>query len=200
MSISRTGGSWPSAASPARGNRRWCSTPFTPRRGGVSSRRSIHPGRGPLRPGCAAPRVARIDGLAPALATDHARSGGSNPRSTAATAAGIHDYVRALYAKVGKPHCLGCGSPVHSHRFEELLETASALPAGTRLVVLAPLPFRLRQGEEDPLQAVETTGYTRLRLRGETPPLEEVDPQVLAGGDRIGGSGRHRRRQDGRQA
>ena len=139
---------------------------------------TARPGASPPR--LRRPRVARIDGLAPALATDQGRCGGSNPRSTAATAAGIHDYVRALYAQVGKPHCLGCGSPVHSHRFEELLETASALPAGTRLVVLAPLPFRLRQGEEDPLQAVEAMGYTRLRLRGETPALEEVDPHELA--------------------
>ena len=126
------------------------------------------------------PRVARIDGLSPALATDQARSGGSNPRSTAATAAGIHDYVRALFAKVGKPRCPGCGSPVHSHRFEELLETASALRAGTRLVVLAPLPFRLRQGDDDLLQTVKKTGYRRLWLRGETPLLEEIDPPDIA--------------------
>ncbi len=135
---------------------------------------------GPAPPRLRRPRVARIDGLAPALATDQARSGGSNPRSTAATAAGLYDYVRALFAKVGNPHCLGCGAAVHSHRFEELLETASALSEGTRLVVLAPLPFRLRHGDDDLLQEVEKTGYTRLRLRGETPVLEEIDPQELA--------------------
>ena len=124
------------------------------------------------------PRVRSIEGLAPAIATDQGRAGGRNPRSTAATVAGIYDYIRLLFARVGEPKCLGCGALVHCQRFEELLEAAAGFGEGTRLAILAPLPPGDDDGAEI-IDRVERTGYRRLRIGAETKPLEDIDPADL---------------------
>ena len=73
------------------------------------------------------PRVQRIDGLRPALAIAQARSRPSS-RSTTATITGLSDYLRLLWARVGRAHCLDCGEPVAAHPFDEILERASGGP------------------------------------------------------------------------
>lgn len=129
-----------------------------------------------LRP----PRAERIEGLAPAVAIGQ---GGwrQNPRSTVATLAGIYDYLRLLFARLGRPHCTLCGTEVRSQRFEEVYETAAGLPEGTKLLVLA--PHRLQRGEAEAafLEWVDRCGYRRIRAGGEMLLLEEVKTEEIGG-------------------
>ncbi len=127
-----------------------------------------------LRP----PRVRRLDGLAPAIAIRQERLR-HNPRATVGTVSGLHQYLRLLYVRLGTPHCPACGAIVRWHRFEEVYETASGLPAGTRIEVLA--PHRLAQDESlaDFLRQVERSGYRRIRAGGVPWLLEDVTPEKM---------------------
>jgi excinuclease ABC subunit A len=127
------------------------------------------------------PRFRLLEGLAPALAIAQDRAP-QNPRSTVALLAGIYDYLRLLFARLGQAHCLRCGAPVQSQRFEEVYEIGAGLPAGTALTVLA---LRRVPAQGDPaefLAAIDRTGYRRLRLEGQIRALEEVDPAALKPG------------------
>ena len=127
------------------------------------------------------PRASRIEGLRPALAIAQAR-GRPSPRSTAATITGVADYLRLLWARVGRARCLECGEPVAAHSFEEVLERASGRPAGTRLVVTAPLaPPATEAAAGELIAEVERSGYRRILCGAETLVLEDVDPARLVG-------------------
>ena len=112
-----------------------------------------------------APRFRQLEGLAPALAIAQGRAP-QNPRSTVAVLAGIYDYLRLLFARLGLAHCLQCGAPVHSQRFEEVYETGASLPAGTALTVLALRRVPNSGPPADFLATIDRTGYRRLRLGG----------------------------------
>jgi excinuclease ABC subunit A len=133
-----------------------------------------------LRP----PRVASIEGLAPALALEQGRTR-PNSRSTVATLSGLYDYMRLLYARVGEPHCLACGQAVRSHRFEEVYETALGFAEGTRLLVLA--PYRVQEGQTSAsfVEWVDRSGYRRLRVGGEDTLLDDLDLGQISIGERI---------------
>ncbi len=127
------------------------------------------------------PRVQRIDGLRPALAIAQARHRPSS-RSTAATITGLADYLRLLWARVGRARCLECGEPVAAHAFEEVLERASGRPEGSRLVVTAPMaPPATAAHARELIAEVERSGYRRLRCGPETLVLEDVEPSRIVG-------------------
>ncbi|MCC7262759.1 MAG: excinuclease ABC subunit UvrA [Candidatus Latescibacteria bacterium] len=128
-----------------------------------------------------APRFRLLDGLAPALAIAQDRAP-MNPRSTVAVLAGIYDYLRLLFSRLGEAHCLRCGAPVRAERFEEVYETGAALPAGTALTVLALRRVPVDQPAAQFLAAIDRTGYRRLRLEGRICTLDEVDPAALPAG------------------
>ena len=119
------------------------------------------------------PRVRSIDGLSPAIALSQDRLH-HHPRSTVATLSGVHDYLRLLFRRVGRPICLRCGSPVRAQRFEEAYETLAGLPIDTRLLVLA--PRRRKEGESDKELGdwIERSGYRRLRVDGQLQMVEEL--------------------------
>jgi excinuclease ABC subunit A len=127
------------------------------------------------------PRVERIDGLRPALAIAQARHRPS-ARSTAGTVTGIADFLRLLFARVGRARCLDCGEPVVVHRLEEVCERAAGRPEGTRLVVLAPL---VTPTDGDAARAciahVERSGFRRLRIGGDMHLLEDIDIDHVMG-------------------
>jgi excinuclease ABC subunit A len=127
------------------------------------------------------PRVERIDGLRPALAIAQARQRPS-ARSTAGTVTGIADFLRLLFARVGRARCLNCGEAVDIHRFEEVCEQAAGRAEGTRLVVLAPL-VTPTDGDEAAacMDHVERSGFRRLRIAGEVQLLEDVDITQVIG-------------------
>jgi len=112
------------------------------------------------------PDVDYITGLSPAISIDQ-KGASHNPRSTVGTVTEIYDYLRLLYARVGRPHCPQCGRPVQQQTVEQIVDAVLALPPGTRLMILAPL-VRHRKGEHSAVfEEVRKAGYVRVRVDGE---------------------------------
>jgi excinuclease ABC subunit A len=118
------------------------------------------------------PDVDSIDGLSPAISIDQ-KSTSRNPRSTVGTVTEIYDYLRLLYARVGRPHCPVCGRPIAGQSLDQIVEQILALPEGTRFTVNAPV-VRDRKGEyRDVLDELRRDGFTRVKVDGEQRLLEE---------------------------
>jgi len=119
------------------------------------------------------PDVDYIEGLSPAISIDQ-RSGSRNPRSTVATVTEVYDYMRLLWARVGRPHCPKCGRPISQQTVEQMVDQVMTLPEGTRLLVLAPL-VRGRKGEHQKVfEDIQKAGYVRARVDGEVVELLET--------------------------
>src|SRR5207237_2797216 len=96
-----------------------------------------------------------------------------NPRSTVGTVTEIYDYLRLLYARVGRPHCPVCGRPISGQSLESIVDQVLALPDGTRFTVNAPV-VRDRKGEfKDVLEELRRDGFTRVKVDGEQLLLED---------------------------
>ncbi|MBP7636953.1 MAG: excinuclease ABC subunit UvrA [Kiritimatiellae bacterium] len=119
------------------------------------------------------PEVDHIEGLSPAISIEQRTSGG-NPRSIVATVTEIHDYLRLLYGSVGRAHCPNCGKPVQRQSAEQIVDHLLAQPAGTRLVVLAPLVRGRKGRHEEVFEAIRRQGFVRVRVDGEMLALEDV--------------------------
>ena len=118
------------------------------------------------------PDVDSIDGLSPAISIDQ-KTTSRNPRSTVGTVTEIYDYLRLLYARVGRPHCPVCGRPIAGQSLDQIVEQMLALPEGTRFTVNAPV-VRDRKGEfKDVLEELRRDGFTRVKVDGEQRLLEE---------------------------
>jgi excinuclease ABC subunit A len=126
------------------------------------------------------PDVDSIEGLSPAISIEQ-KTTSRNPRSTVATVTEIYDYLRLLYARVGRPVCMACGAPIASQTIQEMADQILAQPAGTRVQLLAPV-VRARKGEYRKLLAdLMKRGYIRARVNGAmvdlTDGLPELDKQ-----------------------
>ena len=118
------------------------------------------------------PDVDSIEGLSPAISIDQ-KTTSRNPRSTVGTVTEIYDYLRLLYARVGRPHCPVCGRPIAGQSLDQIVEQILALPEGTRFTVNAPI-VRDRKGEfRDVLEELRADGFTRVKVDGEVRLLEE---------------------------
>ena len=126
------------------------------------------------------PDVDSIDGLSPAISIDQ-KTTTRNPRSTVGTVTETYDYLRLLYARVGRPHCPVCGREIAGQSAEQIVEQVLALPEGARFTVDAPV-VRTRKGEfRDLFEQLRADGYTRVKVDGEQRLLEEtieLDKQV----------------------
>src|SRR6266487_6873374 len=91
------------------------------------------------------PEVDYIEGLSPAISIDQ-KGVSKNPRSTVGTVTEIYDYLRLLYARAGRPHCPRCGRPIDRQTVTQIVDAILAIPAGRRLIILAPV-IRDRKGE-----------------------------------------------------
>src|ERR1051326_1946766 len=105
-----------------------------------------------------------IEGLSPTIAIEQ-RTSGSNPRSTIATTTEIFDYLRLLFASIGKPHCHQCGRPISSQTVSQIVEKLLSLPQGTRLMLLAPLVQRRKGEYRDVIEKIRRQGFVRVRDR-----------------------------------
>ncbi|MFG2587186.1 excinuclease ABC subunit UvrA [Streptomyces sp. NPDC048438] len=118
------------------------------------------------------PDVDFIEGLSPAVSIDQ-KSTSRNPRSTVGTITEVYDYLRLLFARIGKPHCPECGRPIARQSPQAIVDKVLGLPEGSRFQVLSPL-VRERKGEFVDLFAdLQTKGYSRARVDGETIQLSE---------------------------
>jgi excinuclease ABC subunit A len=118
------------------------------------------------------PDVDSIDGLSPAISIDQ-KTTSRNPRSTVGTVTEIYDYLRLLYARVGRPHCPVCGRPISGQSIDSIVEQILTLPEGTRFTVNAPI-VRDRKGEfRDRFEELRSEGFTRVKVDGEQHTLEE---------------------------
>src|SRR5947208_2977566 len=118
------------------------------------------------------PDVDSIDGLSPAISIDQ-KTTSRNPRSTVGTVTEIYDYLRLLYARVGRPHCPICGRPIAGQSLDQIVEQVLRLQEGTKFTVNAPV-VRDRKGEyKDVLEELRRDGFTRVKVDGEQRLLEE---------------------------
>jgi len=118
------------------------------------------------------PDVDYIEGLSPAISIDQ-KSTSRNPRSTVGTVTEIYDYLRLLFARIGKPHCYKCGREIGAQSSEQIVDQILALPDGTKIQLLAPM-IRGRKGEYAKLfEEIGKEGFARVRVDGEIKELRD---------------------------
>ena len=119
------------------------------------------------------PDCDQISGLSPAIAIEQ-RTSAHNPRSTVGTTTEIYDYLRLLFARVGKPFCPKCNRPISSQSTEQIVDNLLSLAPGTGIIILAPL-VRGRKGEyRELLNQAKRRGYIRVRIDGQIFEVDEA--------------------------
>ncbi|MDP3700235.1 MAG: excinuclease ABC subunit UvrA [Hylemonella sp.] len=119
------------------------------------------------------PDVDLIEGLSPAISIEQ-KATSHNPRSTVGTVTEIHDYLRLLYARAGTPHCPEHHLPLQAQTVSQMVDAVLALPADTRLMILAPLA-RQKKGEfSDVFETMQSQGYVRFRIDGQAVNFDEL--------------------------
>ncbi len=118
------------------------------------------------------PDVDSIEGLSPAISIDQ-KSTSRNPRSTVATVTEIYDYLRLLYARIGVPHCPVCGKAVQRRTADNIVTEVMNLPAGAKLMVLAPLVSQKKGEFQHIPEQYQKLGFARVRVDGVVYALDE---------------------------
>ena len=125
------------------------------------------------------PDVDSIEGLSPAISIEQ-KTTSKNPRSTVGTVTEIYDYLRLLYASIGKPHCPSCGKEIAAQTIQQMTDRILAMPEGTRFMLLAPF-VRGKKGEyRKQMEEMVKQGFLRARVNGKMVDLEsppELDKQ-----------------------
>ncbi|HEX5139511.1 MAG TPA: excinuclease ABC subunit UvrA, partial [Dehalococcoidia bacterium] len=118
------------------------------------------------------PDVDYIEGLSPAISIDQ-KGASRNPRSTVGTVTEIYDYLRLLFARAGRPHCPVCGRPIEQQTVQQIVDSILDLPAGKRIMLLAPV-IQDRKGEHQGiLEDARRAGFVRVRVDGVVHDLED---------------------------
>jgi excinuclease ABC subunit A len=121
------------------------------------------------------PDVDSIDGLSPAIAIEQ-KTTSKNPRSTVGTVTEVYDYLRLLFARIGRPYCYKCGKEIAAQTVQQITDAVMALQKDTRIQVLAPI-VRSRKGEyKKELMQAAASGYVRARVDGAIKDLSEPVP------------------------
>ncbi|NQT06255.1 MAG: excinuclease ABC subunit UvrA, partial [Candidatus Omnitrophica bacterium] len=119
------------------------------------------------------PNVEYIEGLSPAISIEQ-RMAGSNPRSTVGTQTEIYDYLRLLFAKIGRPHCPKCKREITQQSAQEIADKIMRFPKDSKLTILAPL-IRGKKGEhKDIFSNIEKEGFVRVRVDGKVIDIEDI--------------------------
>ena len=119
------------------------------------------------------PDVDYIEGLSPAISIDQ-KNHQQEPRSTVGTVTEIYDYLRLLFARVGRPHCPNCGKPIRQ-TVEQMVDHLTALEEGTRVQILSPL-VRGKKGEHVKVfEEIRRNGFVRVRVDGE---VKDASPEI----------------------
>ncbi len=121
------------------------------------------------------PDVDAIEGLSPAISIEQ-KTTSRNPRSTVGTITEVYDYLRLLFARIGKPYCHGCGKPIASQSASKIIDALLNLPDGSKLQLLAPIA-RGRKGEfRREMEKAGQDGFVRVRVDGEVFSIEDIPP------------------------
>ena len=111
------------------------------------------------------PDIDHIEGLSPSISIDQ-KSTSNNPRSTVGTVTEIYDYLRLLFARVGKPHCPHCRQPIKKQTVDQVVDSLLALPAGSRLKLLAPIIKGQKGEHKKVLENLFRDGFVRVLVDG----------------------------------
>ena len=118
------------------------------------------------------PDVEYIEGLSPAISIDQ-KGVSHNPRSTVGTVTEIYDYLRLLFARVGRPHCYKCARAVERQTVQQIVDSVLGLPERTRLQILAPMVRRRKGEHKEVFENARQAGFVRVRVNGEVHDLSE---------------------------
>ncbi len=121
------------------------------------------------------PDVDFIEGLSPAVSIDQ-KSTNRNPRSTVGTITEIHDYLRLLWSRIGVPHCPECGEAISRQTPQAIVDQLLAMEEGTKFQLLAPVVQQKKGTFEDLFSSLQSQGYARVVVDGETIVLSEAKP------------------------
>ncbi|MAE93692.1 MAG: excinuclease ABC subunit A [Deltaproteobacteria bacterium] len=119
------------------------------------------------------PRYDHIRGLSPTISIEQ-KAASNNPRSTVGTITEIYDYLRVLYARIGRQHCHQCGEPVEQLSAAEIVDRLRSLPKGTRFLVMARIVDNRKGEYRDLLQETIKEGFGRFRIDGEVVRDDEL--------------------------
>src|SRR3989344_5374316 len=124
------------------------------------------------------PDVDKIEGISPAISIDQRKSI-HNPRSTVGTITEIYDYLRLLYARIGKPHCPNCSKPISKQTIDQIVDQVLRLPKNTEVAILGPV-IKSKKGEHTAiLQEIQRAGFVRVRIDGDIYLIEEAVSKAL---------------------
>lgn len=119
------------------------------------------------------PDMDKIEGLSPAISIEQ-KTTHRNPRSTVATITEIHDYMRLLFARIGKPHCFICGKPISKMTVQEIVDKVREMPQGSKVQILAPA-YRHRKGEfREYFNQLRKEGFLRVRVDGRISSIADI--------------------------
>lgn len=125
------------------------------------------------------PEVDNIDGLSPAISIDQ-KTAPRNPRSTVGTVTEIYDYMRLLWAKVGKVHCPITGKPLSKQSSSQITDLITRMPEGTKVMLLAPQVIGRKGAHQKILDTIKREGFVRMRIDGQIVTTDEevtLDPK-----------------------
>jgi excinuclease ABC subunit A len=125
----------------------------------------------------AKPDIDSIEGLSPAISIEQ-RTTSRNPRSTVGTVTEIYDYLRLLYARVGRVYCWNCHGRISSQTVQQMVDHALALPDGTRFSVVAPMVRDQKGDFKRELEDLRRSGYLRASIDGDLHDLGEAIPKL----------------------
>ncbi|CBJ52341.1 excinuclease ABC subunit UvrA [Ralstonia solanacearum] len=123
------------------------------------------------------PDVDLIEGLSPAISIEQ-KATSHNPRSTVGTVTEIHDYLRLLYARAGTPYCPEHGQALEAQSVSQMVDAVLALPADTKLMILAPVVANRKGEHADLFEAMQAQGFVRFRVRSGGGAAHEAEAKV----------------------
>lgn len=131
------------------------------------------------------PDVDSIEGLSPTIAVQQ-KPGLATPRSTVGTLTDIQDYLRVLFTRIGQPYCITCGREIRAHTVEQIVDQVLALPAQTRIIVLAPVPESSLSDAKERVREFARQGFGRVLIDGQMHELgSETEWDIISAGQRL---------------
>ncbi len=119
------------------------------------------------------PDVDAIEGLSPAISIEQ-KTASHNPRSTVGTVTEIFDYLRLLFARVGKPHCFKCGAPISSMSIDQITQNILSMDDRSKIIVLAPLIKGKKGTHEKLFSKIKKEGFARVRVNNTIYTIDEL--------------------------